>query len=715
MAATFALTNCTKDIENPSDKPETAGIPFEIIASTADTKTTNDGLNTNWAADDAINLFHAEAGATTYGTNDEFTITSENLASNKFTGELTEALAAGKTYDWYALYPYNVNVATPGEKEVGYTYIGYSIGLNQTGYDSMASLKGSVCPLYGVAKAVPADETPNLVMEHLSSVVAIKITNANDEPLTVTNASFTATEDIVGSYFIDITKTPVAYTAKTASETATVNVTDGATPLAKGESATLYLAIKPFTAPSGETLTLSVNGYSKTITLPKDVTFSAGKIKTLKFSYDKPVVPSKTWSLVQNIEDIYDGEYVVLATTDMTSYGYLPVTTTSSNPLFTAQTVLDPSVAVTSVNVDDAMIWNVKQNPNGTFTFKNSSDDYFYGTNAAQGLRVGSTEDSWIVSAHPTNADAFAMKSVNGTRYVGVYNTDWRSYSTSQDTNYDATIDDVPYDGLKSQLYFFYCGTIPVKTKLSAPTGVIASVQNLNQIVVTWNAVANAGSYDVTCGDVTINTTSTTCTFTDLDYNTDYVASVKAKPIDNTTYYSSDIVSAEEVTTDKLSGVNTYLWTLAKNDLGTEGSPESEVNKGDSPRIWNLAFTWANEEVKYLGFESSNNVRGLQIGKADKSGATNHCDGLSLTTTDFGAVNSIKVNASIASGGNTSLSVTVGGQHMICGGNESVSLTNTTPNEYTFITTTALEGDIIIKFTNTGTKGFYLKSISINK
>ena len=226
VAATFALTNCTKDIENPSDKPETAGIPFEIIASTADTKTTNDGLNTNWAADDAINLFHAEAGATTYGTNDEFTITSENLASNKFTGELTEALAAGKTYDWYALYPYNVNVATPGEKEVGYTYIGYSIGLNQTGYDSMASLKGSVCPLYGVAKAVPADETPNLVMEHLSSVVAIKITNANDEPLTVTNASFTATEDIVGSYFIDITKTPVAYTAKTASETATVNVSN---------------------------------------------------------------------------------------------------------------------------------------------------------------------------------------------------------------------------------------------------------------------------------------------------------------------------------------------------------------------------------------------------------------------------------------------------------------------------------------------------------
>ena len=292
LAAAFTLTNCTKEFENPSAEPE--GVPFEIIASTVDTKTANDGMSTKWVADDAINLFHAVAGTTTYGTNDKFTITSENLAANKFTGELTEGLASGN-YDWYALYPYNDKIATPGDKTVGYTYIGYSTGLNQEGYNSMASLKGSVCPLYGVAKAVPADETPDLTMEHLSSVVAIKITNANDEPLTVTTASFTATEDIVGSYFIDITKTPVVYKASDpgyVKNTATVTVISGATPLEKGESATLYLAIKPFKAASGKKLTLSVNGYSKTITLTKDVTFSAGKIKTLNFSYDKEEAPA---------------------------------------------------------------------------------------------------------------------------------------------------------------------------------------------------------------------------------------------------------------------------------------------------------------------------------------------------------------------------------------------------------------------------------------
>ena len=121
LAATFTLTNCTKEFENPSAEPE--GVPFEIVASTVDTKTANDGMSTKWVANDAINLFHAVAGTTTYGTNDKFTITSENLAANKFTGKLTEGLASGN-YDWYALYPYSSDIKTPGVKDAGFTYIG---------------------------------------------------------------------------------------------------------------------------------------------------------------------------------------------------------------------------------------------------------------------------------------------------------------------------------------------------------------------------------------------------------------------------------------------------------------------------------------------------------------------------------------------------------------------------------------------------------------
>lgn len=287
MLSAFALTNCTQEIENPAQQPESAGYPFEIVASTVDTKTVNDGMHTKWVDGDKINLFHAVTDVTDYKNNGAFTV--KDVEAGSFTGNLSETLDVEEEYDWYALYPYSDKITTPGSKTAGYTYIGYSSGLNQAGYNSTASLKGSVCPLYGVAKAVPGSDMPTITMNHLSSVVAINVTNMNEEPLTITTASFTANEDIVGSYYIDITGESVVYTSSDPNyvkNTALVNVSGG-TALAQGESAILYAAIKPFTAAAGQKLTLSVNGYSKEITLPKDVTFHAGKIKTLRFAYDK--------------------------------------------------------------------------------------------------------------------------------------------------------------------------------------------------------------------------------------------------------------------------------------------------------------------------------------------------------------------------------------------------------------------------------------------
>ena len=114
-AAAFTLTNCNKEIAEPK-APVTEGIPFEIVAATADTKTENTGLNTKWTAGDALNVFHAEAGTTTYGTNYEFTYTG---ADNKFKGKLTTGLEAGKSYDWYALYPYSSHIKTPTNSDRG--------------------------------------------------------------------------------------------------------------------------------------------------------------------------------------------------------------------------------------------------------------------------------------------------------------------------------------------------------------------------------------------------------------------------------------------------------------------------------------------------------------------------------------------------------------------------------------------------------------------
>lgn len=138
-------------------------------------------------------------------------------------------------------------------------------------------------------------------MNNLASVVAVKVKNTTTEPLVVKSVSFTSTEDIVGTYYIDFTGENVVYTGsgdKYVSATASLTVNNGDAIPANSE-ATFYIPIKPHKAALGTTLKISVNGYEKPLTLPKDVTFTAGKIKTLAFNFDKVVVDYVTlpWAI----------------------------------------------------------------------------------------------------------------------------------------------------------------------------------------------------------------------------------------------------------------------------------------------------------------------------------------------------------------------------------------------------------------------------------
>lgn len=298
-AAAFTLTNCNKEIAEPQ-APVTGGTDFEIIATTADTKTANNGLNTVWAAGDALTVFHAVAGSTTYGSNDKFTYSG---VDNKFTGKLATGLDASKSYDWYAMFPYSSYINTPTNSDKGgYVYIGERSDQTQiqTGNDSKAHLIYGAsnqtglrnCPLYAVAKGVAASATPTFTMKQLASIVEVNVTNTNTAPLTVSTVSFTAPAgtNIVGTFYVNFTDNGGAeYTdGDYPGNTANLTVKSG-TAIAKDGVAKFYLAIKPFAANTGDELKISVNGYEKTHKLTKNVEFKAGKIEAVNFKYDKPI------------------------------------------------------------------------------------------------------------------------------------------------------------------------------------------------------------------------------------------------------------------------------------------------------------------------------------------------------------------------------------------------------------------------------------------
>ena len=284
LAATFTLTNCTKEIQNPD---EVVGNPYTIYAETADTKTANDGLSTVWVEGDALNVFHAAAGSTEYSANTQFTLT--DAATGQFD---TEAFAGelSATNDWYALYPYNSYVKTPASTDAGYINVG-AVSIKQNGYDNMEHLSGTNCPLYGVAKGVSAQTLPGLAMHQLTSVVKVEVTNNAGKAVTISNVALTAEEDIVGTYYVNFVGDEVVYTGSGetyVSATATLTVTD-APELPAGKTAAFYIPVKPFVAAVGTELVLAVNGEEKNLEMSKDVSFEAGSIKTLKYSMDEVV------------------------------------------------------------------------------------------------------------------------------------------------------------------------------------------------------------------------------------------------------------------------------------------------------------------------------------------------------------------------------------------------------------------------------------------
>ena len=304
LIAALSLASCAKEqfVEQPAEK---AGVPFEINAG-VDTKTTTaDGTTINWADGDNLNVFHAPAGTTTYGSNDEFTFTS----GNSFSGTLADGALTEAAYDWYVLYPYDSHITTPANTSTGFLSIGSSgksAAQVQTGYDSKAHLAGKYFPLYGKVENVAKGDKPSISLNQALSVIRITVKNGNDAPLTVSSISFTAPESIVGTYYIDFTGNTPSFTesgSSYVSNVATLTVKNG-TELAKNATADFYIAVKPFTAKVNDDIKLSVNGFERTVKISgSDVTFAPGKIKTLSFNYNVattslalPIVDSMDWA-----------------------------------------------------------------------------------------------------------------------------------------------------------------------------------------------------------------------------------------------------------------------------------------------------------------------------------------------------------------------------------------------------------------------------------
>ena len=545
MCLALSITDCQKELVDqttPASEPN-----FELFAQPVTTKTANNGLDTKWVAKDAINVFHAEAGSTLYVSDNQFTV--KDIETGRFDGTVSKSLSADKSYDWYAFYPYTSQITTPDNTASGYCYIGSrsDASQTQTGDNNMSHICGSNYPLYGIAKNVNASDVPSIQMQHLTSVIKIVVTNSTEEELSLNSVSFTAEENISGQFYIAFnSETPKYTSAGHPSKTANLTVSD--VKVAPKAKATVYMAIKPFTAKTGSTLKLAVNGYGKALTLKNDITFTAGHIKPLNFNYDT--------SLKTATFNFADPESLGL-TKPSSGKG-----TEIKAPIVKGDITLKTTDGTTPTR-----IWNAKE--------KCELRVYKEGS-----LTFSSIEGYVIKSIVFTGKAADNSLAVDTGSYGSLT---WTSSAQSVKFTANETLNII-----SATITYEKGVTLPA---LAAPA-VEAEVQNNNSIYVIWSSIDGAKDYTVTCGAQSITLAGIEHTFTGLAYSTSYTTSVVANPTDasvnapsaagtatattganpagtTVTTYQHIFVSKPSIGSVSLSGVT---WTLAASNLGNYNS-----------------------------------------------------------------------------------------------------------------------------------------------
>ena len=295
LAVVAGLASCVKEnfTESANGTP-LDGTDFTI--SLLHTKTANDGLSTVWTLGDKVNVFHAEAGTENYVNDGAFEFTS----GSSFSGSLAESLASGKSYDWYVSYPYDENMTSPKAMPINIPSDQY-----QAEDGSMAHLCGSLCPLVGKT-SLPSSSEVAVTMDNLVTVMKIKVTNYEANPMDLSLVSFMADgcthenetvtllggvheQTITGTYTVDFTGSKISYTQVdkgmgTGSPRPLLHLNTSKT-LGLNESATVYLAVLPFHIPNACPITIGMNNNSGGVTqcvYGKTVNCKAGQICAVK-------------------------------------------------------------------------------------------------------------------------------------------------------------------------------------------------------------------------------------------------------------------------------------------------------------------------------------------------------------------------------------------------------------------------------------------------
>lgn len=648
--AVLALASCQKN-EFVPEHTTSKGLTFSSVKPVLEdeTKTAWNGRSIQWSKDDAIRVAYtcdgvwqnADGTATAESKNAKMyqsTALSANAETAQFTVPGAFKGTAEGSYVFYGAYP--ASVCSDGPDFSNAPSLTVTIPSAQTpaadSFDSAADfMLGTSANTY---TGIPTDAVSmswDRMVAHAQ--LTFKTLNGFTAGETISKVELTADSeaDMVGKHVIDLDTKNVTKPNSTVANTLTIN---GAN-LSVDETGT-FVAWASFLPCSVKSLTVVVTTDKATYTreiASCELVFKKNARNVLGIKMDEAVRAELT------PQPDYSGEWLIAGLNE-TNY-YAAQKWVSGNNLKGLSIIYDGK-SVTRVEGIDAckMVFTKVEDGTyaGMYTIEDASSteetkSYLYAASSSKNyMKVQTSLDNnsyWsIIENEDGTFRIIAEKSSNNNLMRFNYNNGSPLFSCYEDKS-GATGTDVlliPYSAI----------AVDTRTQLTTPA-VSAKVNSTttNSIDVEWNAVANAGSYEITATPadgaavsktvtktVTAvdNTTTYTCTIEGLAYETGYIISVVAKPSNTGLYKDSEPgVYSETVKTGTNPSTGGEIVTLFTEGFG---------NNTGSARVWSDKY----KEQSGISSVYSSSTYTISNAKQSKytQGKTNSALAQSTTGTD---------------------------------------------------------------------------------
>lgn len=367
----------------------------------------------------------------------------------------------------------------------------------------------------------------------------------------------------------------------------------------------VWLVVNPGTIESGAKVVFAGETanytFSKEVTLSKALTFPESQLAVINLTLAEENCTKKaaaSW-IATDLADITATDEVVIT---MAKGGKVYAMTSDNgtkNPQAVLVTVKNGELTAAPA---DNLVWNIA-NDKGNLTIypKGQTDKWLCSVSGKTDVKVSNSTTCKIFTLDPTTK---YLKNTGANRYLGVYNNaDWRCY-------------DGMHANIAGQTLCFYVKGTP-KTALETPENLKVSAAK----AVSWDAVNGAASYEVTIGENTFasETTSYNATAVVDDY---YDVSVVAVPSDKENYKNSAAAT--------LTGVKFGTPTLATPTL-KEG-----VIDGAS-----ISVSWSVDKHATAGYNCELFKGGVKVGESK----TVNAGAVTFTGLDAETAYVVKVNA----------------------------------------------------------------------